>query len=415
MQSGAGRRLTDRSDTAWLALWVTERGSLRVAAALTVAMTVRVPAPVKVPVSAASSSSTAVRSATVRQAVSLTTYMARSSLSCPVSRAARVWGISVTSALDMPSSRPPRCGDSPRASAICSAAPRPCSLGRFLPRSSAGREPRLACPGSACVPSSACSWRCRISKVTESLACCPASMLLMFSNAWVWSISPGLSAVRSAVRRARAAAIRSARAGRGVPGPAPIRARGGGVGEQNIGEQGLGKRVLRQLIVSNQGLGKGSSGETSSAYTKLGSSSYGNPSSANASNAMVPSGNAPKGSSASGTAAACRAPPCGAAAVSAEFPLPSMNTVCQGGQTFKGPIGHQMRPGFKSFLDPPENENQVAAQGVPSRQNALICHPAGHPTRKRPDKSTPAQTVIPGRGSTAVVLRTVERGHSGEN
>jgi hypothetical protein len=32
--------------------------------------------------------------ATVRQAVSLTTYMARSSLSCPVSSAARVWGIS---------------------------------------------------------------------------------------------------------------------------------------------------------------------------------------------------------------------------------------------------------------------------------------------------------------------------------
>ncbi|MDQ0617964.1 hypothetical protein QFZ33_001988 [Arthrobacter globiformis] len=54
----------------------------------------------------------------------------------PVSRAARAWGI-CTRAFAVPRSRRPRFGDSRRASAICSAAPRSRSFPRSLPRFSA--------------------------------------------------------------------------------------------------------------------------------------------------------------------------------------------------------------------------------------------------------------------------------------
>jgi hypothetical protein len=134
-------------------------------------------------------------------------------------------------------------------------------------------------------------------------------------------------------------------------GPAPIRARGGGVGEQDIGEQGLGKRVLRQLIVSNQGLGERVLRRNVVGVHEVGIIVIRKPAvrNSNASNAMVPSGNAPKGNAswgiasrgntasgrtAPGTAAACRAPPCGASGVRAELPMPSIDTVWQGGLTF---------------------------------------------------------------------------------
>ena len=104
---------------------VTERGSRRYAAARAAATRARSPAPANVPASAASSSSTAARSAALRQAVSRTSRVARHSFSCPVSRAARVCGISVTRALARPR-EPAAPGAGIRAGPGRSVRPRPC-------------------------------------------------------------------------------------------------------------------------------------------------------------------------------------------------------------------------------------------------------------------------------------------------
>jgi hypothetical protein len=71
-----------------------------------------------------SSTSKAWRSCTSRQALSRTIRVARHSESIPASSAAKVCGISCTSALANPRCRPPRAGESRRANAI-SLRPRP--------------------------------------------------------------------------------------------------------------------------------------------------------------------------------------------------------------------------------------------------------------------------------------------------
>ena len=96
-------------------------------------MIVRSPAPANAPASAAAAHRG--RTGPSRKAgCFLTSSVARHSFSCPVCRAARVWGISVTRALASPSSRPPRAGDSRRAKAIA----RPTPLPRAGPRASPG-------------------------------------------------------------------------------------------------------------------------------------------------------------------------------------------------------------------------------------------------------------------------------------
>ena len=122
---------------------------------------------------AASSSSTAARSAAVRHAVSRTSRVARHSFSCPVSRAARVCGISVTRALARPRSRPPLAGDSRRARAICAPIPAPSF--------------------SAGTPAAACSRRWSRSKATASRACSADAADFQSSSSRIRSMIPALS------------------------------------------------------------------------------------------------------------------------------------------------------------------------------------------------------------------------------
>ena len=117
MVSGAGRKPTFRSFTAYAARRVTDRGSRRYAAAFTAATIALSPLPSNVPESAANSSSTAHRSSTDKHAVSFTNKVARHSFNCPVSNAANVRGISPTRAFANPNNRDPLFGDSRRANA----------------------------------------------------------------------------------------------------------------------------------------------------------------------------------------------------------------------------------------------------------------------------------------------------------
>ncbi len=89
------------------------------------AISFRSPTPSRESGSLQISSSTRCRSSRSRQAVSRTSRVARHSLSTPDASAARVWGISWTSALPSPRCRLPRCGESLRARAICAPTPRP--------------------------------------------------------------------------------------------------------------------------------------------------------------------------------------------------------------------------------------------------------------------------------------------------
>ena len=202
MVSGAGRRLTCRSVAACAARSVTERGSRRYAAARAAATRDRSPAPANVPASAASSASTAARSAALRHAVSRTSRVARHSFSCPVSRAVRVCGISVTRALARPRSRPPLAGDSRRARAICAPTPAPSF--------------------SAGTPSRACSRRWSRSKATASRACSADAADFQSSSSRIRSMIPALS-VGGQPKPSGPAASRpatSAKAASAVPGMA---------------------------------------------------------------------------------------------------------------------------------------------------------------------------------------------------
>src|SRR5919205_681638 len=89
--------------------------------------------------------------------------------------------------------------------------------------------------------------------------------------------------------------------------------------------------------------------------------------SANPSNGGASSENQP-----SRTAAAGKASPYGAAAVSAEFPLPPINTVCQGGLTIMARSSTASEENPETFLDASRNENQVAEQS-PSRGSTAGC------------------------------------------
>jgi hypothetical protein len=203
---------------------------------------------------------------------------------------------------------------------------------RSLPRSSADSAVR-----------SVDSWRSRASKVTASLACCPASMPFTSSEARSWSISPALSAVRSARSRKLAAAIRSSKRSRGVPGPEAAASANSTSANRASGNGSSGKEPSAQKSSA-----KGSSGKTSSESTKFRSSSYGDRSSATASRV-----NPASHGWASWNAATRRASPRGAAAANAEFPMASMNTVCQGALTIKGRSGTRTAE-CKSFFDPAE-------------------------------------------------------------
>ena len=165
MQSGAGRRLTLRSEAAWLARWVTERGSRRVAAAFTAAMTPRVPTPVKVPVSAANSSSTAVRSSTAQASCFL--HEIHGTLFIQLPGVQRAQGVRHLDDQGF------RHAEQPAAAVRGLAPGQRDLLGRAqVTVFAAVLAQVLRSQGRA---RSVDSWRSRASKVTDNLACCPAS------------------------------------------------------------------------------------------------------------------------------------------------------------------------------------------------------------------------------------------------
>ena len=124
--SGAGRRVTRRSDSA------RRRRATRAAASSRATSRRQAPASSRSPIasstaaSRATTSSTTSRSASERQAVSRATMVAFHSVIRPVRQAAHVCGSSRATTFARPRCWRPRCGDSRRASATCWATPAPC-------------------------------------------------------------------------------------------------------------------------------------------------------------------------------------------------------------------------------------------------------------------------------------------------
>jgi hypothetical protein len=125
MASAAGRIVTRRSASALTARSRTAWASIRCAICLAAALIGLSPSPSSVPMSAHSSASSTARSWTDRPAVSRTIRVARHSESAPHSSAARVCGMSCTSALATDKYRLPRAGESRRANPTSLATPRP--------------------------------------------------------------------------------------------------------------------------------------------------------------------------------------------------------------------------------------------------------------------------------------------------
>ena len=164
MVSGAGRRLTLRSDSALARRRAMASASSSQAIARARCATWASPMTGR---SSASRSSTSRRCSTSRTAVSRHTIVARHSLTRPAVRWAMVWGISVASARASPRCRDPRAGESRLDRATCAATPRP--------RSRAG------------MPAAACTAHWEASNATVTRTCAAAAAPLIDSSSPIWS------------------------------------------------------------------------------------------------------------------------------------------------------------------------------------------------------------------------------------
>ena len=164
MVSGAGRRLTLRSDSALARRRVMASASSSQAIARARCAIWASPRTGR---SSASRSSTSRRCSTSSTAVSRHMIVAPHSLIRPAARWAMVRGISLASARASPRCRDPRAGESRLASATCAATPRP--------RSRAG------------MPCAACAARWEASNATVTRACAAAAAPLIDSSSPIWS------------------------------------------------------------------------------------------------------------------------------------------------------------------------------------------------------------------------------------
>ena len=124
IESGAGRVVTRRSETALRYRATTAAASSSTARAFAFATRPRSPTPSRMFGSEHNRRSTTARSAADRHAVSRTSSVARHSFNRPDRNNSNVCGISCTTARANPRCRPPRLGDSLRANAICDPIPR---------------------------------------------------------------------------------------------------------------------------------------------------------------------------------------------------------------------------------------------------------------------------------------------------
>ena len=177
--SGAGRIVTVRSASALAARATADCGSSFCARPLAA----RTSVPSEVPASfsiVSSRVSTSARSCACSTAVSRTRQVAAHSVIRPSLRAAIVQGISCTSAVAIPTNLPPRCGDSPRASATCSPTPR--------------------CARWFGTPAATCAARCETTSSAVTRACAAEAARFSSSSSRICSTRPASSPATSSVR-----------------------------------------------------------------------------------------------------------------------------------------------------------------------------------------------------------------------